>query len=106
MTRLLVSQHSGFSEYLHTQDGENFALERVDDVQPVLDANKRAQNDNPSGMGASREWKKVASIPVIIQLQWIERYGADPLAKGNEDLLRRVLNDPEWLYLRCSGGLI
>ncbi len=99
---LLISQHGGFSEWLHTDDGEHYRIVRQADVTDALEANRRAALDNPSGMGATREWQHIASIPPMVQFEWIKRYGADPLAKGNEDLLERVLNDPEWRYLRTS----
>lgn len=102
----VVAQHDGWTELLHFNPDDSFTLEKVVDVQPVLDANKRRHNDNPMGWSKTKEWRHVASIPPIVQLKWIERYGADPLAKGNEDLLKRVLDDPEWRYLRTGGGIL
>jgi hypothetical protein len=40
---------------------------------------------------------------LIVEL-WKKQYGADPLAKGNETLLRRLLNDPDLRFLRTSSG--
>ena len=45
-------------------------------------------------------------FPVTVQMQWIQRFGGDPLAKGNERWLRRLLNDPEWRHLRTSSGKV
>lgn len=106
MARDLIERHEGWTEWLETMDGETFTLVREADVEPVIDINKRRQNDNPKGMGPSREWQHIASVPPIIQLKWIEKYGADPFAKGNEGLLMRILNDPEWRYLRCSTVIV
>ena len=90
----------------HHVEHDRISVNYVQDVQPVLDANKSAQNHNPSGMSKSREWKKIAEVPAVVYLQWIKTYGTDPLAKGNESLLKRLLNDPNWRYLRTSGGSV
>lgn len=103
---LIPNTHGAFTEMLDTVDGEEFTLRTVADVEPVIDRNKRLRNDNPSGMGASREWQHVAEIPVTVVFQWIQQYGVDPTAKGNEDLLKRLLNDPEWRYLRTSEVIV
>jgi hypothetical protein len=103
---LLISRHEGFSEWLHTDDGDQYRIVRTEDVGEVLDANRRQALANPSGMGAEREWQHVARIPVMVQFEWIKRYGADPLAKGNEDLLKRLLNDPEWRWIRTSEVIV
>lgn len=103
---MLLGRHSGFSEWLHTDDGDNYRIVRQADVTEVLDENKRQALANPSGMCAEREWQHVARIPVMVQFEWIQRYGADPLAKGNEDLLRRLLNSNEWRYLRTSEVIV
>lgn len=90
----------------HHVEHDRIDVNYVQDVAPIIDANKAAANHHPSGMGESREWKKIASIPAVVYLEWIKIYGVDPLAKGNEALLRRLLNDPNWRYLRTSGGSV
>lgn len=103
--RQLLDQHSGWREYLRYDETEDtFAIEFEADVEPVLEANKRRQNDGTNGYGESREWRQVASIPPIVVEIWKRRYGVDPLARGNEHLLRRLLNDPENRFLRVSEG--
>jgi hypothetical protein len=82
-----------------------FALRRSGDVEPVLEANKRALVGG-DGYTPSRDLRRIASIPPAVQLLWIERYGVDPLRRGNEDLLRRLLNDPEWMHLRTAHGRV
>lgn len=103
---LILARHDGFTERLHTTDGQEFTVERIADVEPVIDLNKQLQRDNPSGMGASREWKHVAEIPVMVWQIWCQQYGTDPLAKGNEALLKRLLNDPDNRWLRTSEGRV
>ena len=99
-------KHTGIKEDFIWDEGEGkFHIHRYADVEPIIDANKRLYN-NGDGYSKSREWKRVASIPIAVQLQWIQKYGCDPLGKGNEKLLKRILNDPEWRYLRTAPGMI
>ena len=71
----------------------------------MLDQNKSLQNDEGySKNGIKNEMWHFASIPVVVQLQWLKKYGPDndPMKKGNERLLFRLLNDPEWRYLKTT----
>lgn len=103
---LILARHDGFTERLHTTDGREFTVERISDVEPIIDYNKAVQRDNPSGMGASREWRHIAEIPVMVHEIWKKTYGVDPLARGNEALLKRLLNDPDNRWLRTSEGRV
>lgn len=98
-----VERRDGIAERLLFHGDGGIALERRCDVTQAIEENKRARSAG-DGYSPSRELRRVASIPVAVQFEWIRRYGADPLAKGNEKLLRRLLNDPEWAYLRTSPG--
>lgn len=93
----------GISEFMHFDPatGDPIGLERVADVEPVIEHNKRLATHN-EGWSKSRDLVRVASIPIMVQLQWIERYGFDPLDGKHQKELRRILNDPEWRYLRTS----
>jgi hypothetical protein len=101
-----LDRHDGLVEYLHYDEGEDrFALELVSDVAPVIERNKALYNDG-DGYAESREWRRVASFPPIMREIAKQIWGADPFAKGNEDLLKRLLNDPELRHFRTAPGRI
>lgn len=79
-------------------------VERVQDVEPFLDANKADYNSGRSGYTPSRAMKHVASIPPIVAELWMNRYGVDVFNKDHAGAVRRLLNSNEWRYLRTSPG--
>jgi hypothetical protein len=107
MTRELeLDRCDGTVEYLHHDTSEDrFAVELVSDIAPVLARNKALYNEG-DGYGATREWRRVASFPPILREILKRIWGADPFARGNEALLRRVLNDPELRHFRTAPGRI
>lgn len=105
MERLVNVTPEGIREDLIFHSDGSFALRRSEDIEPIIDANKRGQNEG-DGWSKSREWRHVARIPMTVYLQWIQTYGCDPFDKGNEALLNRLLNDPDNRYLRVSQGSV
>lgn len=100
----LLDQYGGVTEYLHYDEStDKAAIEISSDVESLIERNKFLQN-NTDGYSKSRELQHVASIPVTVIEIWKKEHGADPLAKGNEDLLSRLLNDPALRYFRISKG--
>ena len=80
-------------------------IETTQDVAPILDKNKALQNmDGYTEHGIKNEMWHFASIPIVVQLQWLKKYGPehDPMKRGNEKLLFSLLNDPEWRYLKTT----
>jgi hypothetical protein len=69
----------------------------------ILDQNRAFQNAH-DGYTPSRDMQHVASIPMSVVVLWTQKYGVDPTQKGNEHLLARLLNDPEWQWLRTGRG--
>jgi hypothetical protein len=100
-----VETRHGIAERLLFHADGTFALQRTCDVTAAIEANKELRKSG-DGYSPSRDLRRVASIPVAVQFEWLRRYGADPLAKGNEALLRRLLNDPEWAHLRTAPGRV
>lgn len=72
---------------------------------PVIEDNKRVQN-NGDGYTPSRDLQRVASIPIWVIHKWTQDYGVDPTKRGNEVLLARLLNDPDWRWLRTGSGTL
>lgn len=102
----LVDRDGGLTRYLHSDAmGEQFAVEIVADVEPVLQRNQSLAN-NGDGYSASREWRRVASIPAIVQLRWKELYGIEAWNRDHWPGVRRLLNDPDWRWLRTSPGRV
>jgi hypothetical protein len=84
--------------------GETFAYDdatdkvhhtRTEDVEPVMDDLRLEQAMNPGGWNASRTWKKVGSIPLIVMDQWFAE-GFNALAPGNEkEVVKRLQAMPK-----------
>lgn len=85
-----------FHEYDEQTDTTLIHYEQ--DVEPLLDANKRAANENTGRMG---DMVHVASIPVSVQLKWMVEKGVDVLNPDHAKAVARLLDDPDYRYLRC-----
>lgn len=72
------------------------------DVEPILDANKRLYNDG-DGYTPSRDYRRAASIPLIVVEQWL-REGVDVYNRDHAEEVKRRLNSSEWAYLRTAPG--
>ncbi len=102
----LLDQYGGIVEYLHYDEATGTAaIQQVSDVESVIERNKYLQAHS-DGYSQSREWQKVASIPLSVIEIWKKAHGADPLEKGNEDLLKRLLNDPALKFFRTTADKI
>lgn len=81
-------------------------VQHTQDVEPYLDSNKALANDG-KGMNADKSLKRIASIPVGVQLEWIQQDGIDFTTLPKHEMrtyLKRKLNSPEYRYLRTSSG--
>ena len=83
-----------------------YVFKYAQDVEPIIEQNKRLQTDG-DGYSPSRTFKHLATIPDIIMMMWAQEDGVDLdlLRRGElKDYLMRKLRDPDWRYLRTSGG--
>ena len=88
-------------------DGENFHLHYTQDVEPLIDMNKAKQSAGRDYYARDPDMWKVASIPIVVQYEWARRYGITDVTKPEyQHLLRRLLNDPEWRYLKTAEVII
>src|SRR5690606_20002967 len=97
----------GAAEFLLYDEAEDrFAVESVADITSVIERNKALFTADDGGWSPTREWRRVASFPPIVIEIFKRRWGADPLARGNEALLRRLLNEPELRHFRTAPGTV
>lgn len=73
------------------------------DIGAALDANRNMRNHN-DGYSQSRELRRVAHIPDMLRLKWINEEGWDCLNPEYNDRLVKKLNDPDYAYLRTADG--
>tara|TARA_Y100000310_G_scaffold336408_1_gene420857 strand:+ start:319 stop:675 length:357 start_codon:yes stop_codon:yes gene_type:complete len=94
---------------------ESFHIRTTHDVGWVLDHNKRQQSASLDQRFGNEMLHHVAEIPngVIIKLQREHNINLFEMSHDDERKLRRLLDDPEWKYLkttvrklsRTSGGV-
>lgn len=78
-------------------------VETIQDVQPILEANKRAYND-------AREFKseifnKKASIPLVVLEKWLQDKGISYREFMNDPtMVKRFVNDPDNKFCLCRPG--
>lgn len=93
------------TEYFHYDAGnDTYTIETVEDVGPILEANKKMYNADDQGWMKGREGRRVATIPNIIIEKWKRELGVDLFDKNHDQAVRRLLNDPDWRYLRTAPG--
>lgn len=116
MKRLLGRENVGGRQelwWLHTGDdgNERITLETVQDVEPLLDQNKREYADAPTRFGDGA-FHKVATIPmtVIEEICRIKKIPFAEMIQGRSDKAQHIwnhlLNDPEFRYFRTRPGRI
>lgn len=102
---MLLDQYGGIIETFDMTSDGIAVIKREADVESVIEMNKALQREG-DGYSSSREWQKVASIPVIVVEKLGRQLGIDLMAKENEAKLISILNDPEFAHFRTITGKI
>lgn len=87
-------------EFIIEDDGKYYIkhTQRGDTIRAILDQNEFERNQGNNGYGASRELKKIASIPIMMDYEFCKIYGKE-YAKDKR-IIQRILS--EYPYLRTS----
>ncbi len=86
--------------------GDDITVERIQDVEPILEHNKLLRNHLPQTN--TDGLKHIGTIPNVIIERWLnEEYargnvGLQPYSKEFDELIARKLNDPDWKFLRTD----
>lgn len=94
--------------YVHTTfhfDAGDLTVKQTQDVEPVLERNKKLQNEPQN---RKSDFRHIASIPNIFLIRWLD----EEYARGNttikflseemDALVEKKLNDPDWKWLRTD----
>ncbi len=85
-------------------DGDDMHVRRSQDVEAILDENKRLASLN-DGYSPSRDMRRVAPTPMTVIEQWMKE-GINIFDRNCAEAIRRKLNSPEWRYLRTAPGRV
>lgn len=100
--RLMEERHdAGITTREWFDEKGNYVEEKIQDVEPALEANKRAANDYERVGGD--HFIRAASIPAIIVLKWMNE-GVNVFDPNCDAEVKRRLNSSEWAYLRTAPG--
>jgi len=108
MDKRFLDAYDGIVEWVifpNDDDPEEFYIQKDVDVEGLFERNKLLFNAD-DGYSASREFRRVASVPIHMAEYLTQHYGADPFKRGNEDLAKRFYNDPDFARFRTAPGKI
>lgn len=85
-------------------DEQRVVLSHEQDVSAILDANKRAANDDDkTKRGWKTDWWKYASVPAIVEIEWMQKYGVSLENPAHKKKIFELLNHPDYRYLKTTN---
>ena len=78
-------------------------IHREQDVSTILEINKALQNNEQITRDGIKEgWWQYAKIPMIVIEKWLNDHGVDVFNKDHQKAVFRLLNQPEYRYLKTT----
>lgn len=92
---------SVFHSYDEATDQTTYRTEG--DCEPYLELNKKMANDTElTKQGIKSEFWLYASIPPAVQVKLLVEHGIDVYKQEHGARLSKILNDPEYRYLKTT----
>lgn len=101
---------TGLRKYIgdHPDDPEGVLVRYTQDaksIDAIIERNKRAQVEAQS-QRIKGDLVKVAEIPVGVMYEWLVKHGVDCWNPAHADGVKKLLNDPDYRYLKCRNILL
>jgi len=75
-------------------------------VQSILDANKRdAADQDKTKRGIKQDWWKYASVPTVVEIEWLQKYGVSLDNPAHKKKIFQLLNHPDYKYLKTTDKI-
>lgn len=89
---------SGITTYFHyDENDEQMTIETSQDVTPIIELNKAQQRE---GFNKRSDMWHAATIPAVVQLEWMTKFGVDLMNKDHLPAVKQLLNSSEYSHLR------
>tara|TARA_R100001530_G_scaffold534_1_gene842 strand:- start:887 stop:1186 length:300 start_codon:yes stop_codon:yes gene_type:complete len=80
-----------------------FAIEHIEDIQPLIDSNKRLQQEDHL---MKDEFRLSARIPTTVVYEWRRKFGVDIFNPNHKEAVKKLLNSPDYRYLKTTNRRI
>tara|TARA_R100000231_G_scaffold99203_1_gene73986 strand:+ start:70 stop:369 length:300 start_codon:yes stop_codon:yes gene_type:complete len=82
---------------------KEMAIEHIQDIKPLIDSNKRLQQEDHH---IADDFRLSARIPMTVYYEWKSKYGVDLFNPNHKDGVRKLINSPEYRYLKTTNRRI
>lgn len=110
MKRLLdYNEFTGMKTWFIPGEGDEWHLQYEQDAEAIIESNKEKQGYGREyyvSRDEAGEYHKVASIPIGIQYKWLTELGVDIMNKDHWPKVKKLLNDPDWRWLKTAEVII
>ena len=88
--------------HYHNPTGE-FAIEHIENIQPLIDSNKKLQNEDHH---KADEFRLSARNPMTVVYEWKRLFGVDLFNKDQKEAVKKLINSPDYRYLKTTNRRI
>ena len=93
---------TGVTEHFEATD-DGFNITYSQDVEGIIESNKERAKEKAS---RKNEFRQVAEIPITLQMDWLVKHGIDVWNPDHMPGVKRLLNDPDYRYLKTQDIII
>ena len=82
---------------------KEFAIEHIQDIQPLVDSNKNLQENDHL---MRDELRLSARIPMTVYYEWKNKFGVDVFNPNHKEGVKRLLNSADYRYLKTTKRIL
>ena len=82
---------------------QEMAIEHIQDIKPLIDSNKRLRDEDHR---ITDNFRLSARIPMTVVYEWKNKIGVDINNKNHMKAVKKLLNSPDYRYLKTTNRVI
>ena len=82
---------------------KEMAIEHIQDIKPLIDSNKKLQQEDHH---IADDFRLSARIPMTVYYEWKNKYGGDMFDPNHKEGVKKLINSPEYRYLKTTNRRI